>query len=259
MDPLQARLRPPLPLGNDCALFLDIDGTLLELAATPDRVRPDAELVTLLRALSARLGGAVALSTGRAIVDADRLFPGLALPIAGQHGNERRAADSSMRRYPPPDPGLERMRREIERFAARHPDLLLEDKGCTLAVHYRLAPRLAPEVHRVLRAQVAGIGAEWTLQEGNKLVEIRPAARDKGTAIVDFMGEPPFRGRLPAFVGDDLTDEFGFTAVDKLSGWAIKVGPGHTAAHYRLHDVTAVRGWLAAALTAAPTGGTEIR
>ncbi len=258
MDPLQARLRPPLPLGNDCALFLDIDGTLLELAATPDRVRPDAELVTLLRALSARLGGAVALSTGRAIVDADRLFPGLALPIAGQHGNERRAADSSMRRYPPPDPGLERMRREIERFAARHPDLLLEDKGCTLAVHYRLAPRLAPEVHRVLRAQVAGIGAEWTLQEGNKLVEIRPSARDKGTAIVDFMGEPPFHGRVPAFVGDDLTDEFGFTAVNNLGGCAIKVGPGHTAARYRLRDVAAVRSWLAAALTSPSTGGARI-
>jgi trehalose 6-phosphate phosphatase len=259
MGPREPRLRPPPSLGDDCALFLDIDGTLLELAATPDHVRPDADLVSLLRALSVRLGGAVALSTGRAIADADRLFPGLALPIAGQHGNERRTVDGSMRRHRPPASGVDRMRHEIAQFAARHPGLLLEDKGFTLALHYRLAPRLAPQVHQALRAQVATIGGAWTLQQGNKLLEIRPAARDKGTAIVDFMGESPFRGRAPAFIGDDLTDEFGFTAVNKLGGWSIKVGPGHTAAHYRLHDVAAVRRWLAAALTAPPTSGTEIR
>jgi trehalose 6-phosphate phosphatase len=244
-----ARLRPPPPLGADCALFLDIDGTLFDLAATPDRVRPDAEVTALLRSLSNRLGGALALSTGRAITDADRLFPGLRLPIAGQHGNERRTADGAMRRHSPPAQDLVTMRREVERFAARHRGLLLEDKGYTLALHYRLAPRLAPEVHRVLRAQVASNGGAWTLQEGNKLLEIRPSDRDKGTAIADFMVEPPFRGRLPAFVGDDLTDEFGFDSVGKLGGWAIKVGPGRTAAGYRLRDVAAVHRWLATALT----------
>ncbi len=248
-----ARLRPPPPLGVDCALFLDIDGTLLELAATPDRVHADSDLVALLRALSVRQGGALALSTGRAIADADRMFPGLALPIAGQHGNERRAADGSLRRHPPPARGLAAMRREIERFAARHPGLVLEDKGYTLALHYRLAPRLAPQVHRVLRAQAAAIGDGWTLQEGNKLLEIRPAGRDKGTAILDFMSEPPFRGRLPVFVGDDRTDEFGFAAVTKQGGRAIKVGPGRTTAGYRLHDVAAVRRWLAAAVAPAPS------
>ncbi len=253
-----ARLRPPPPLGADRALFLDIDGTLLDLAATPDSVRPDAGVVALLRALSIRLGGALALSTGRAIADADRLFPGLTLPIAGQHGNERRIADGSMRRHSPPARDLARMRREVERFAARHPGLLLEDKGYTLALHYRLAPRLASQVHRVLRAQVAAIGGAWTLQEGNKLLEIRPSDRDKGTAITDFMTEPPFRGRLPAFVGDDLTDEFGFTAVGELGGWPIKVGPGRTAAGYRLRDVAAVRGWLATVLTSPSAARTTI-
>ncbi len=249
MDRPHARLHPPPPLGADCALFLDIDGTLLDLAATPDRVRPDAAVVGLLRAISSRLGGALALSTGRAIADADRLFPGLTLPIAGQHGNERRTADGARRRASPPARDLARMRREVERFAARHSGLLLEDKGYTLALHYRLAPRLAPEVHRVLRALVASNGTAWALQEGNKLLEIRPSDRDKGTAIADFMAEPPFRGRRPAFVGDDLTDEFGFASVGKLGGWAIKVGPGRTAAGYRLRDVAAVRSWLTAALT----------
>ncbi len=100
----------------------------------------------------------------------------------------------------------------------------------------------------MLRAQVAAIGGAWTLQEGNKLLELRPASRDKGTAIIDFMTEPPFRGRFPVFVGDDLTDEFGFAAVSKLHGWPIKVGPGRTAAEYRFRDVAAVRQWLAGAL-----------
>ena len=255
----QPRLRPPPPLGADSALFLDIDGTLLDLAATPDRVRPDPAVVALVRALAVKLDGALALSTGRAIADADRLFPGLVLPIAGQHGNERRRIDGSLRRHPPPARGFDRMRREIAQFAAQHPGLLLEDKGCTLALHYRLAPRLAPQVHRALRAQVAAVGGAWILQKGNKLLEIRPARRDKGTAIIDFMTEPPFRGRFPVFVGDDLTDEFGFAAVAKLRGCAIKVGPGHTAAQYRLRDVAAVRQWLAGALASPAPSKLPIR
>lgn len=243
------RRGPPPPLHAGCALFLDIDGTLLELAPTPDGVRIDEGIARLLPMLARQLGGAVALVTGRALADADRLFDGLSLPIAGQHGLERRGADGSLHRHRPSLAGLGRLRRELARFAARHDGLLLEDKGSTLALHYRQAPRLAAHVHRTLRAQLAagnGTEAAWGLQPGKGLLEIKLSGRDKGTAILEYMGEPPFAPRVPVFVGDDLTDEYGFAAVTRAGGWAVKVGVGRTNARYRLPDVAAVRRWLGA-------------
>src|SRR5204862_3610963 len=121
------RGRPPA-LNTQCALFLDIDGTLLDLAATPDRVRVDSHITELLPELADQLCGAVGLITGRAIADADSLFPSLSLPVAGQHGLERRAADGSIHLHKASMRGLERLRRELARFATRHPRLLLEDK-----------------------------------------------------------------------------------------------------------------------------------
>jgi trehalose 6-phosphate phosphatase len=249
------RRRPPVappPLDAGAALFLDIDGTLLELAPTPAQVRVDGDVAAQLPALARELDGAVALITGRAIADADRLFPGLALPVAGQHGAERRAADGTVFRHRLPMPGIARLRREFARFAARHEGVLLEDKGATLALHYRQAPGLAAHVHRMVRAQTE-IGTRrsaWRLQPGKGLVEVRPDGRDKGTAIAEYMAEPPFRGRLPVFLGDDRTDEFGFAAVDRMGGWSVKVGAGPSRARYRLPDVAAVRRWLATPLPA---------
>lgn len=239
--------RPPL-LTARCALFLDLDGTVFELAPSPDRVRPDPSVDALLPALARLLGGAVALITGRAIADADRLLPGRELPIAGQHGFERRGADGAMHRHVVPTEPLDRMRHAIGPFAARHPGLLLEDKGLTLALHYRLAPQLAPQVHRLLAAQVAGTRGEWTLQKGDHVLEIKPAGRDKGSAILDFMAEAPFRGRVPIVAGDDLTDEYGFAEAKAHGGWAVKVGPGPTCADFHLPGVAAVRQWLAASV-----------
>ena len=241
------RGRPPA-LDTRCALFLDIDGTLLDLASTPDSVRVDADIRALLPALADRLGGAVALITGRAIADADRLFKGLALPVAGQHGLERRAADGSIHLHEASMRGLERLRRELARFATRHPGLLLEDKGATLALHYRRAPGLAAHVHRTLRTMLrtTAVSAQWRLQPGKRILEIKPDGRDKGTAMLEYMAEPPFAGRLPVFVGDDLTDEYGFVAATHLGGWAVKVGRGPTRARFRLPDVAAVRAWLGA-------------
>jgi trehalose 6-phosphate phosphatase len=241
------RGRPPA-LTVQCALFLDIDGTLLDLASTPDRVRVDAHIRALLPALAKRLGGAVALITGRAIADADRLFRGLTLPVAGQHGLERRAADGSIHLHEASMRGLERLRRELWRFTTRHPGLLLEDKGATLALHYRRAPELAAHVHRTLRTMLreTAVSAQWRLQPGKRILEIKPDGRDKGTAMLEYMAESPFAGRLPVFVGDDLTDEYGFVAATHLGGWAVKVGRGATRARFRLRDVAAVREWLAA-------------
>jgi trehalose 6-phosphate phosphatase len=251
------RLRRPPSLSASCALFLDLDGTLFDLAPSPDRVRPDPSVLALLPALGHLLGGAVAMITGRTIADADRLFPGRALPMAGQHGFERRGADGAMHRHVVPTDRLDRMRHAIGRFAAHHPGLLLEDKGLTLALHYRLAPRLAPQVHRLLHALVAETGGEWTLQKGHRVLEVKPAGRDKGSAILDFMAEAPFRGRVPVVAGDDLTDEYGFAEVKAQGGWAVKVGPGSTCADFRLPGVAAVRQWLAASVAAPPSAAAE--
>jgi len=252
------RGRPPI-LHTGCALFLDIDGTLLNFASTPDRVRVDAHVKGLLPELAEQLCGAVALITGRAIGDADRLFPGVKLPVAGQHGLQRRAADGSIHLHAASMRGLERLRRELARFATRHPGLLLEDKGATLALHYRRAPELAAHVHRTLRnmLRTTAVSAEWRLQPGKKILEIKPDGRDKGTAILEYMAEPPFAGRLPVFVGDDLTDEYGFVAATHLGGWAVKVGRGATRAHYRLRDVAAVRTWLGAVAPASTHSTTK--
>jgi len=242
----RVRRMPPPPLGPRCALFLDIDGTLIDLAPAPDLVHVDPGLATGLAALARRLDGAIALITGRAIADADRLFPGLNLPVAGQHGLERRRADGSIHHHRPSLPGVDGLRNELERFAARHEGLLLEDKGSTLALHYRRAPALAAHVHRTVRAQLASSphGSAWRLQPGKRVLEVKPEGRDKGSAIREYLRERPFAGRIPVFVGDDRTDEFGFAAVEAAGGWGVKVGPGATQARHRLADVAAVRRWL---------------
>ena len=239
-------VRPsPPPLGRDCALFLDIDGTLAEFAHAPDAVRIDVDLCALLPRLREELDGALALVTGRAITDADRLFPGFTLPIAGQHGCERRDAAGTIHLHAPIRKTQARLRTLLKRLAKRHPQLQLEDKGAALALHYRSSPQLASHVHRTLRRSLVPDDG-YALQPGKMLLEVRPEGRDKGTAIDDFMAETPFAGRVPVFVGDDLTDEHGFEAVERLGGWTVKVGPGRTAARFRLADPAAVRQWLGA-------------
>jgi trehalose 6-phosphate phosphatase len=242
--PPRVRRGPPPPLASAHALFLDIDGTLIDIAPTPQRVRLDPDLAALLPAAAALLSGAVALITGRSIRDTDRIFGELVLPVAGQHGCERRDAAGTLHLHAANTATLARLKRLIAEFASRHEGLWLEDKGTTLALHYRAAPHLASHVHQVLRARFGEIGEGFRLQPGKRLLEVRPEGRDKGTAIRDFMQEPPFRGRVPVFVGDDRTDEHGFAVVRSLGGVAVKVGPGKTIANHRLDDVAAVRRWL---------------
>jgi len=248
--------RQPLPaLSRDCALFLDIDGTLLEHVSRPDDVHVDAELLRALSRVAAYLDNALALITGRSIAGVDQLFPKLRLPIAGQHGTERRGADGAIHQNRPDPHTFSRLRRSLEMLAERHPGLLLEDKGNTLAMHYREAPQLAAHVHRVLRNSVRSIGnGSYGLQPGKLMVEVLPGGRDKGTAIADFMREAPFAGRRPVFVGDDLADEFGFAVVESQGGWSVKVGPGRSAARYRLKDTAAVRKWLLASIASQSRG-----
>lgn len=245
----RSRTPAPPPLAACDALFLDIDGTLLELAPTPTEVHVDAQIASLLPALHAVLGGACALVTGRSLTDVDSLFPGDRLPAAGQHGCERRDASGVLHLHAPDRRILARLRGLFTEFAARHEGLLVEDKGASLALHYRQAPQLASHVHRTISAALAELpDAAVRLQPGKRLVEVRPDGRDKGTAIRDFLREAPFAGRRPVFVGDDVGDEHGFAVIHRFGGVSVKVGPGPTRAHHRLPDVASVRTWLAALL-----------
>ena len=230
---------------REIALFLDVDGTLLHLAATPDAVTIESETVELLRRVHAANGGALALITGRGIADVDRLFAPLALPVAGQHGFERRDAAGAMHRHAAFATRLGELRAELATFAAAHPGVLIEDKGLTVAIHYRLAPHFASAAAALGERLVVRSGKAFAIQLGKMVVELQPAGRDKGTAIAEFMGEAPFRGRAPVFLGDDATDEHGFTIVNRRGGLSVKIGNGPTEARVRLPGVDAVRHWLA--------------
>ena len=229
------------------ALFLDVDGTLLEIAASPQAVSVPDDLRERLRALFLASGGAVALVSGRAIADLDKLFVPLTLPSAGLHGFEHRSASGVYRRRPLPSAVvLEAARGAMLELAARHAGLLVEDKRFALALHYRGAPLLEDAAITAMRDIAARAGGELEVQRGKMVVELRPAGATKGEAVAAFLGEAPFAGRLPLFVGDDLTDEPAFELVNRCGGVSVLVGaPRPTAARTRLADVAAVRDWLA--------------
>jgi len=238
----------PPPLASDCALFLDIDGTLLTHAETPDAVYVDDALRELLERLQRFCGGALALVSGRAVADVDALFEPLVLPVAGQHGVERRDLSGHIQRLPFPEEHLRQVAQRFAAFKARHPGVVFEDKGHSLALHFRLAPQLEREVRTLVEHAVADLGGDFELQAGKMVVELKPGGHDKGSAVEAYMAEPPFAGRKPVFIGDDLTDEYGFATAQRLGGHAVKVGEGETVADWRLPDVGAVRNWLAGAV-----------
>lgn len=204
----------------------------------------DEEVRDLLEQLSDFAGGAVALISGRSIADIDALFPEAGLAIAGQHGLERRDASGAMTRHEIASAQLELARHRIVEAVARYPGLLVEYKGLSLALHYRAAPRLAGFAHRLVHSLQAEIGPDYCIQKGKRVVELKPAGKDKGIAVTEFMGEKPFRGRTPVFVGDDATDEYAFAVVNDLGGLSIKVGSGQASARWRLRDISAVKAWL---------------
>jgi len=243
-EPLRQPPWPAVEAGPSWAFFLDVDGTLLEYADRPASVQVRSELAETLARLVRASDGAVALVSGRAVSDVDRLFAPLILPAAGQHGAERRQADGSYHRHPVLPDALPHVVAELAGFIARHPGILLEDKGLSVALHFRLRPELREIVEREVSRVAEMLGTAWSCQPGRLVYEILPGGRDKGVAIDDFMGEPPFVGRVAVFVGDDLTDEHGFTVVNRHGGLSVKVGTGETAAGWRLPDTVAVCRWL---------------
>jgi trehalose 6-phosphate phosphatase len=243
------RLRTPPPARTDWAYFLDVDGTLLDIAETPGAVHVDAALLQLMSRLYLASAGAVALVSGRALSDLDDRLGVLRLPMAGQHGLERRDASGRLWLHAPQPEAKSDIKLLLAPVLDRHPALLLEDKGLTLALHYRRAPALAAYAHRLMAQIVAGAAGTLELQKGKRVVEIKPAGIDKGTAIGEYLAEPPFQGRRPVFIGDDANDEHGFAAINRAEGLSIRVGPGRSCARYRLANVAAVRQWLAGTLT----------
>ncbi|MDN5864493.1 MAG: trehalose-phosphatase [Gammaproteobacteria bacterium] len=242
--------RSPPPLreligdGNDWALFLDFDGTLVALAARPDAIQVPRELPALLRRLERVFDGALAILSGRALRDLDRYLPGLKLPASGQHGVECRfeahrdatVMDAS---------ALEAIRSGIHTFASRIPGLLVEDKGASIALHYRAAPDAEAAVRHQVDVWVAASRGALEYVDGKCLREIHPAGVDKGAALRMFLDEPVFRGRRPLVLGDDVTDEAAFDAAHTLDGAALKVGAGDSHADWRLQSPACARDWLA--------------
>ncbi|HIC81527.1 MAG TPA: trehalose-phosphatase [Kiloniellaceae bacterium] len=234
----------PLP-PEHCALFLDVDGTLLPIAPRPQDVRVPPLLLSLLANIQNRLEGALALVSGRCLDELDALFSPLHLSAAGVHGLERRKAAGDIATDGPADV-LKPLRQPLAGFAEAHPGLLLEDKGLAMALHFRQAPELEDEAERMVATLLRDSGAALELKRGKMVLEVKPKGANKGTAVAAFMEEPPFYGRVPIFVGDDVTDEDGFEAVNRLGGLSVKVGAAGAAtkAAYRLHDEAAVHAWL---------------
>jgi trehalose 6-phosphate phosphatase len=232
-------------IGAHSALFLDFDGTLVDLAPQPEAVHLVAGLVPALARLSTLLDGALAIVSGRTLIDLDGFLAPLRLPAAAEHGAQRRVAGGVAISLAAPD--LQEVARRAAELMVHHPGLRVEVKSAAVALHYRHAPELEALCLQVmLEAAASTPGVE--LLRGKFVFEVKPAGVSKGTAIEAFMAEPPFAGRIPLFAGDDTTDEAGFTAVQFMGGEGIKVGEGATLARYRCASPTALRQWLDEAL-----------
>jgi trehalose 6-phosphate phosphatase len=237
----------PLPSANlrEIAVLLDIDGTILDIAPTPGAVIVPASLRQTLARLSRDTGGALALVSGRSLGDIDQLFAPLRLPAIGGHGAEIRPS-------PHDDPEKEsarpldgRLRDRLAALAVGAPGILVEDKGYSLAVHYRLAPE---QEGRVKQA-VAAIKADWPKERievlpGKSVVEIKPAGFHKGAGIRELMRHAPFAGRRPIFVGDDTTDESAFAVMPEFNGMGFAVGRRALGTVHCFPAPSDVRRWL---------------
>lgn len=241
---------PPL-IGSSDALYLDFDGTLTDLAPHPDRVEIQRELPELLIALRARLQGAVAIVTGRRLAAVDALLAPARLPGAGLHGAELRMtmdgeAEVSMPR------SISELVQALQARFGRTDGVLIEDKEAAVALHFRLAPERAGECTEAMRALATNPALE--VIAGKCVVEARPRGADKGQALRVLARHPPFIGRRPVFIGDDVTDEDGFRAAAVFGGYGVKVGEEPSEARYRCRDVKTVHDWLWSSLQSLAPG-----
>ncbi|MGB3339592.1 MAG: trehalose-phosphatase [Devosia sp.] len=222
------------------AIFTDFDGTLVEIAETPDDVEVPGTLAQQLERAARELDSAFAVLTGREIADIDRFLAPLHLPIAGAHGTQRRRADGVVETVDPAAVlGAEEIANAVSPLVLANPALLLETKEGAVALHYRQAPELETAVRIAMEEAVHSV-PDFVLVEGKMVIEARPRAASKGDALRAFMREEPFIGRTPIFIGDDTTDEDAFIAAQELGGVGIKLGEGDTAARMRIANVASV-------------------
>lgn len=227
------------------ALFLDFDGTLVEIAPRPDAVRVDPGLVPTLERLRTRLSGALAIVTGRPIAVVDGFLAPALFDVAGLHGVERRldgvVSGGGAQDHPALRERIPRLHALVNRLDA----VLIEDKGASVAVHWRLAsPADAERAQAAVEAVAAELAGAYRLQLGKAVGEIVPAGATKGHAIRGLLQSPPYAGRRPLIFGDDRTDEIAFASVNADGGVSVRVGSGETVAARRIADPAAVRALL---------------
>ena len=242
MDIVAPSLIPNL---QECAILLDVDGTILDLASTPREVWVPPSLRRDMTRLSERTGGAVALVSGRSLNDLDLLFSPLQLPAVGGHGAEFRAqmgGEPDLRRTVPLDAGL---KRKFAKVAEIGPGIIIEDKGYSIGLHYRLAPDLEDAVNEAVdRICAEHPSAPIEILRGKSLLEIKQIGFSKGTGVRELMRYPPFIDRHPIFIGDDVTDESVFEIIAEFDGLAFSVGRMVAGVNGHFERPEAVRGWL---------------
>ncbi len=234
-----------------CALFFDFDGTLVDIAPQPEAIVVPSGLVDTLSALNNYLAGALALISGRPIEQIDAFLQPLRLPVAGVHGAERRSADGAISLAS--THSLDRVESAALALAARFAQLRVENKRGSVALHYRQAPELEPLCLQVMQDAVDQ-SPGLTLLRGKMVAEAKPGGASKGHAIEAFLQEPPFAGRTPVFIGDDFTDEVGFSTVQRLRGLGVKVGEGASIAWHRVASPAELRSQLQRAVAAKAAG-----
>ena len=249
---------PLLPAADaDWALFLDVDGTLLDFNDDPRAVQVSAPLLALLHSLHDALGGALALVSGRELDDLDRLFDRPRWAAAGLHGLQLRRADGSFRRIAVTLEQQQRMQAATIALARQYDGVQLEDKQIAVALHCRRAPEQFESLHNAaieLIAQLPG----YELQPGHRVIEFKPAGMDKGRAVAELLASATFAGRLPVYLGDDLTDEHAFARIQKKNGIGVLIGrPRPTHASFSLPDPAAVEAWLVRVLDALSRGALQ--
>ena len=246
---------PPLPSADaGWALFLDVDGSLLDFVDDPRAVRVSSALLALLHALHTATAGALALVSGRELDDLDRLFDRPRWAAIGMHGLELRHASGAFRRISVPQSQQARMHREALALAARFEGVQLENKQLAVALHCRRSPDQLARLH-VAASELAARLPGYELQPGDQVMEFKPAGVDKGRAILELMQVEPFADRVPVYLGDDLTDEHAFDAVNRRDGISIRIGEREpSAARFTLPDPAATEAWLTRVLDALTHG-----
>jgi trehalose 6-phosphate phosphatase len=239
---------PPPLLSTTAALYLDFDGTLADIALHPDEVVVSEPLPQLLLALRERLAGAVAVVTGRRLAAVDAMIAPARLAGSGLHGAELRADGDAPARLSADPSGADSLARLLRERFADDPRIYVEDKGAAVSLHYRRAPEREQECRETMRALAPP--DRFDVTGGSRVVEARPRGAHKGAALAELARRAPFAGRRPVFVGDDVTDEDGFRAAERLGGFGVKVGPGPTSARYRIAEVGRVHHWLHESLEA---------